>query len=219
MTGTKPTGRDAERGQAYTLEGFIGAMVVLMAVLFALQSAVITPTTGGAGERAVQAQLQQETADALAIAAENHGQGENGSLSYMIRYWNDSSNTFHGANATESDTYDPRTFDRDEFVLGQVLSERYTQQGRYYNVELVYENDSEIERTQLVDQGSPPERAVTASRTVTLYENDELTAPSSRDQGINLTEAYHDHEYPIPPADNGPDDPVYNVVEVRVIVW
>ncbi len=213
-----------ERGQAYTLEGFIGSMVVLMAVLFALQSVVITPTTGGAADRAVQSQVQQETADALTVAAAGEGQGETGSLSYTIRYWNDSEERFYGANATASnDVYGPQSFDRDEFVLGQILTERYTETGSYYNVELVYQNDSAtndgFERTQLVDQGSPPETAITASHTVTLYDDDELTGPNSRDEGITLAEAYEDHGYPIPPAENGDDNPVYNVVEVRVIVW
>ncbi|AGB32458.1 hypothetical protein C488_12378 [Natrinema pellirubrum DSM 15624] len=220
MSGIKRTG-GGDRGQAYTLEGFIGSMVVLMAVLFALQSIVITPTTGGAADRTVQSQVQQETMDALSIAAEGQGQGENGTLSYMIRYWNDSEERFHGANATDSDNaYGAQSFNREAFVLGQVLSERYTETGSYYNVELVYQNDSTtnrtFERVQMVNQGSPPESAITASHTVTLYDDDELTAPGSRDKGINLSEA---DNYPIPPAKNGDDNPIYNVVEIRVIVW
>lgn len=223
MIGTERT-EDGERGQAYTLEGFIGSMVVLMAVLFALQSVVITPTTGGAADRAVQSQVQQETMDALAISAEGQGRGETGTLSYMVRYWNHSEERFYGANSSDSsDSYGSQTFNREAFVLGQVLSERYTETGSYYNVELVYQNDSTanrtFERVRMVDQGTPPESAVTASHTVTLYDDDELTAPSSRDEGINLTEANRNEGYPIPPAENGDDNPVYNVVEVRVIVW
>ncbi|QCC57707.1 hypothetical protein NP511_03955 [Natrinema thermotolerans] len=216
MSGIKRTG-GGDRGQAYTLEGFIGSMVVLMAVLFALQSIVITPTTGGAADRTVQSQVQQETMDALTIAAQGQGQGENGTLSYMIRYWNDSEERFHGANATDSgDTYGAQSFNREAFVLGQILSDRYTETGSYYNVELVYQNGSTTDNVTMVNQGSPPESAITASRTVTLYDDDELTAPGSRDEGINLSEA---ENYPIPSAKNGDNNPIYNVVEVRVIVW
>ncbi|MFA9501387.1 hypothetical protein ACERIM_01255 [Natrinema sp. H-ect1] len=218
MSGIKRTG-GGDRGQAYTLEGFIGSMVVLMAVLFALQSIVITPTTGGAADRTVQSQVQQETMDALSIAAE--GQGENGTLSYMIRYWNHSEKRFHGANATDSgDTYGAQSFNREAFVLGQILSDRYTETGSYYNVELVYQNGSTTtDNVTMVNQGSPPESAITASRTVTLYDDDELTAPNSRNKGITLREAYKNDGYPIPPAGTDPENPVYNVVEVRVIVW
>lgn len=214
---------EADRGQAYTLEGFIGAMIVLMALLLALQSAVITSSTGGGVDRSVQPQLQQEVTDTLTVAATGHGQGENGSLSYMIRYWNDSEDRFHGAAAATEpdDVYDKTEFNRDNFVLGQILSDRFGQSGRYYNVELIAENDRDNPVT-LVDEGSPSSEAYTASYTVTLYEDDTLTAPGSRDDGITLEEASNDPdiEYPIPPANGGSGDgPVYNVVEVRVVVW
>jgi len=83
MPSIDTTDSETDRGQAYTLEGFIGAMVVLMAVLFALQSVVIMPTTGGLADRTVQAQIQQEVQDALIVS--NQG----GNLSETIRRWNE----------------------------------------------------------------------------------------------------------------------------------
>ena len=57
-------GRRGERGQAYTLESIAGAVIVLTAVLFALQSIIITPTTSSAVDPEVRSELQQQADEA-----------------------------------------------------------------------------------------------------------------------------------------------------------
>ncbi|SIR73645.1 DUF7288 family protein [Natronorubrum thiooxidans] len=211
---------DSDRGQAYTLEGFISAMVVLMAILLALQSVVITPTTGGLADRTVKSQVQQEAQDALVVAATtDHDKKKN--LSEMIRYWdknegddgefhkasesNDVPGYYNASNQTEL---------YEQFVLGEILSDRFTERGMSYNIELVYWNQSEDEYQSeyLVYQGES--EAVTANYMVTLFEDDELLK-SNNDVG-------DDTNYPIARGtkdDNDDDSKVYNVVEVRVAVW
>jgi hypothetical protein len=70
-------------------------------------------------------------------------------------------------------------------------------------------------------RGEPSDDAVTASYTVTLYDNQTLTAENASQNvelwqydtnGTNSDDGY----YPIPNAVEGP---VYNVVEVRLVVW
>ncbi|SDQ47361.1 DUF7288 family protein [Natronobacterium texcoconense] len=212
----KPPRSDDDRGQAYTLEGFIGAMIVLMAVLFALQSVVITPTTGGAADRAIQSQVQQEAQDALVVASS----AADDDLSYMLRYWDDD------GGFAETDQRGPGqqvySADRfaEEFTLGEILNDRFTEDGQNYNVELQYANastgpseDLEWENQTLVYQGSPSADAVTASYTVTLYNGQTVTSDES-DDPINETEPPT-----IPSKYDDDDSSLYNVVEVRVIVW
>lgn len=207
---TRKQTTDTDRGQAYTLEGFIGAMVVLMAVLFALQSAVITPSTGGLADRSVQAQIQQETQDALVVAATANEDEEKGNLSYMIRHWDED-----GFNGTDEWTYQMTESDDDyfqtEFKLGAILEQRFGE-GWSYNVKLYPQND---DMKELVYQGNPSSSAVTASYTVTLYDNQKTTGEVEQ----NLSE--FDYENTIKPNSNNDadDGPLYNVVEVRVIVW
>ncbi|SEH12242.1 hypothetical protein SAMN04487967_0719 [Natronorubrum sediminis] len=199
-----------ERGQAYTLEGFISAMVVLVAILLALQSVVITPTTGGAADRTVQAQMQQEAQDALVVAAEDT---DNNSLSEMVRYW-DGDGGFEGTDDSLVDphgnnVYSPGNFSN-ESELGEILYDRFDERGQNYNVELHYNNESdETKNRSLVYQGSPSSNAVSASYTVSLYDDQLVT-----DSSDSLSEASNPS---IPDADS--DDSLYNVVEVRVIVW
>ena len=203
---------DSDRGQAYTLEGFISAMIVLMAVLFALQSAVITPTTGGLSDQTVQAQVQQETQDALVVAANN----ESENLSYMIRYW-DGSGGFEDASGPQLEyeghpTYEVETFE-EKFALGDILDKRFSENGQNYNVEAHYEDDdTERDHKTLVYQGAPPSDSVTASYAVTLYDEQSTTGNySSTLQNI----APDDPTIP----NRSTESPVYNVVEIRVIVW
>ncbi|OVE85632.1 DUF7288 family protein [Natronolimnobius baerhuensis] len=199
------TETDDERGQAYTLEGFIGAMIVLMALLFALQSVVITPTTGGLADRTVQEQIQQEVQDALVVSTQD------GDLSATIRDW-DEEGGFVGANGPSAPGEDHDTYTVAEFnesVLGGVLEERFADRGWSYNVEL---HTADGENRTLVYQGSPPSDAVTASYTVSLYDNQEITSGSNEElQNI-------DSDDRTIPRENE-DEQLYAVVEVRVILW
>ena len=237
----------ADRGQAYTLEGFVSAMIVLMALLFALQAVVITPTTGGLSDRTVQSQLEQETQDALVVGATADGSDGYQDLSTLVRYWNVSEGAGHYYNTSDPEVddfhYTPAndTEFTDEFALGRVLADRFTDRGLSYNVDLVYwDNTTETyEHEALVEQGDS--EAVTASYTVTLYESDNLTAPDDQSRNTSLRDAYYceapddtgpgeyeeEHHgedcYPIPPATPAPEEDdgseIYNVVEVRVTVW
>ncbi|MDS0474135.1 hypothetical protein [Natrinema sp. 1APR25-10V2] len=199
---------DDDRGQAYTLEGFIGAMVVLMAVLFALQSVVITPTTGGLADRTAQLQIQQEVQDSLVVSSQD------GNLSEIVRNWAGGGG-FEDTSQPPAPDESNETYSVDQFAnesdLGQILKERFGENGWTYNVELYAEGGEE--RT-LVYQGSPPASALTASYTVTLYDNQTVTSDTSSDKlhETNGSERMIPREY-------GDDTPLYNVVEVRVIIW
>ncbi|WP_408959139.1 hypothetical protein [Natrinema sp. 74] len=199
---------DTDRGQAYTLEGFIGAMVVLMAVLFALQSVVITPTTGGQADRTAQLQIQQEVQDSLIVSSQD------GNLSEIVRNWHDDGG-FEDAGQPPAPNEDTKTYSVDRFanesVLGAILKERFSENGWTYNVELYAEDG---EKRTLVYQGSPPSSSLTASYTVTLYDNQTVTSDSSDDK-LHETSS---NERMIPHKYDG-ETPLYNVVEVRVIVW
>ncbi|OIB57074.1 DUF7288 family protein [Natrialba sp. SSL1] len=205
------TERHTDRGQAYTLEGFIGAMIVLMAVLFALQSIVITPTSGGLADRSVQSQVQQEAQDAL-VVSDHHD-----NLSALVRHWGDgeSFGDLNGSTAP-GDGHDYDTFSQNDLenasVLGQVLNDRFADQGWNYNLEFHYTDGSEFDHKTAVYQGSPPSDAITASYMVTLYE-DQYVKPDEEE----TLESYDDE--PMIPRATSDEDPVYNVVEVRLVVW
>ncbi|MFP8889388.1 hypothetical protein ACLI4U_06415 [Natrialbaceae archaeon A-CW2] len=212
----EPPTRD-ERGQAFTLEGFTAAFILLIAVLFAVQSVVITPSSGGAVDRTAQAGVQQQVQDALIVAQQDDN------LSELVRFvdveggefqsFHNESDGGQGA-YTASDFGNSSQLGQNASTLGAILNGNL-EAGQNYNVELYYQTNDEGERESisLVDEGAPSSTAVTASYTVVLHENQSITAPDSDQQLRDITD---EGEY-IPNLEEG--DGLYNVVEIRVTVW
>jgi hypothetical protein len=207
-------GSGADRAQAFTIEGLSAALVVTAALVFSLQAVVVTPTTRGTVDEDVRSELRQEATDVLTVTAT----ADPDDLSYMVRYWESNRRTFHDAvNAEVGYGLDgpPGTF-------GETLTATFGGRNYLYNVELVHRTDDpgRTESVTMVRQGFPDENAVVASRTVTLYDNQTLTAPGSGTAELHEYDTDFgdgdDGYYPVPDAVEGP---VYNVVEVRLIVW
>ncbi|MEF8784922.1 MAG: hypothetical protein V5A45_03235 [Haloarculaceae archaeon] len=203
------------RGQAYTLEGVVSALILLSAVLFALQALIVTPTTSGTVDPDVQSDLRQQSNDILVTTAAN----DEFDLSTLVRYWDQSDQTFY--NATNARVgYGSRVPPE---IFGTLLSETFSERSRLYNVEMRYLAANSTERrasTPIVFQGDPSENAIVATYTVTLYDRQTLTSPTAGDVSLaeldtNKTDG-DDGYYPVP---NAVDGPVYNVVEVRIVVW
>ena len=57
------------RGQAYTLEAVVGALLITSAVVFALNATVVTPSTAGEESPETRDSLRQQASDILAVTA------------------------------------------------------------------------------------------------------------------------------------------------------
>jgi hypothetical protein len=204
-----------DRGQAFTLEGFIGGLLVLTAVLFALQTVTVTPSSGGEVDATTQNGLERRAQDVLVTTATN----DTRDLSYVVRYWDGDKRTFSGAK-NPAVGYGERP---PPGVFGRNLDAAL--EGNKYNIVLVYQTQANAGRNAtatvpMVKRGPPATHAVVASYRVTLYDNMSLTGPNAT--GSELWELDTDPTdgddgyYPIP---NAVDGPIYNVVEIRVVVW
>jgi hypothetical protein len=212
-------GPGGDRGQAFTLEGLLGAFVVLTAVLFAVQAVVGTSTVGGQIDDNTRTNLRVQANDVLSTTADA-GLSD---LSYAVRYWSSPQQRFYGA--------DSRTVGYGEdgpptVLFGDALDDTFVSQGRSYNVVVRYRGDPTDPEVgpgteRMLWRGSPRSDSVVASHTATLYDNMTLTAPDASSRELWEYDANASDGdggfYPIPDAD--PDGPLYNVVEVRVIVW
>ncbi len=207
-------GDDTGRGQAFTLEGLIGAIILLTAVLFALQSINAVPSSSDGPQVEQSATIEVDAKDVLRLSARNETFG----LSEMVRYYSPVQGQFYGAVDGEVGygTQQPPG------GVGSLLESTVTEQGRTYNLQLRYRNENLSDgwkRTTVVARGQPDDDAIVATYIITLYDNQTLTSPTTT--GIELQEVSSDPSggtahYPIP---NAFDGPVYNVVEVRLIVW
>ncbi|PSP26046.1 hypothetical protein BRC64_12440 [Halobacteriales archaeon QH_10_67_22] len=204
------------RAQGFTLEGVGAALILLGALLFATQSLVTLPTTGGAVDASSEGDLGQQADDILVTAAH----AEENDLSTLVRNFSQSQQTFAGAvNPQIGYGPDPPPGD-----FGVMLNGTFTQRDYFYNVAVIYQGRNASDgqqRVPMVDRGDPSENAVVAEYAVTLYDNQTLTAADASpnvelwEYDTNATNN-EDGYYPVPNAVEGP---VYNVVEVRVVVW
>jgi hypothetical protein len=194
------------RGQAHTVEAFIAAMLLITGLLFAMQATAVTPLSASTSNQHIENQQRALTGDLLSTAAED------GSLAEAVLYWNTSSGAFE---ESQSVGYYTDSGSQNEFLasLNQTLSDRRIA----YNVRVRYHNTTgtpSVKTRKMVEMGRPSDNAVTASRTVTLYDETNLTAGDSR----SLADVAADGgaSFYAPNADSGL---VYNRVEVRITTW
>jgi hypothetical protein len=210
---------DADRGQAFTMEGFLASVIVLSAVLISLQATVATPTTEGSVDGTSAAAIRGEAADILTSL---HERGE---LVGAVQYWSSTEQRFFNARDEKTGYGDDGP---PSVLFDDAFAETFTERGYSYNIALHYRGDNSSNVTDgtdeltFVSQGDPTTDAVSAGYTITLYDNMTLNQDVN-DDGRELWEYDQSPEngengyFPIPDA--APDSPLYNVVEVRVTVW
>ncbi|MFC7176136.1 DUF7288 family protein [Halosegnis marinus] len=186
------------RGQARALEGVAAALLVVGAVVFALQSAVVTPLAASTTNQFLedrQGTLASDTLDTAAAAGELRG---------TVRYWNLTSRTFDGAR-------------REGYVGGPRPRSATPCAGR---------SATAASRTTST---SPTGRATVRTRPAGWCIRGR---PRHRDRGDDRRDAVrrrHAHRAREPErhargtdgfyAPDAVSGPVYNVVEIRVVVW
>jgi hypothetical protein len=221
---------DADRGQAFTLEGVSAGIIVLIALLFALQTVVLTPTTPGTVDRESRAELKNQGQDVLRATHAN------GTLSYAARYWNTSldpvNQTFYNPNPppgsgtiTVGDRFGYGQ-DTPPLEIGGALNQTFGQRGLSFNVYLDYRaNDTsvsgspyadwtETKRVVLIERGVPTDNAIQVTQTVALMDDDPITSPTT---SRTVKQAARDGDFYA--EDSDPKGPLFNIVTFRVIVW
>ncbi len=191
-----------DRAQAHTLEAITASLILISSLVFALQVTAVTPLTGSTSSQHIENQQAAVAEGVLASAAEN------GTLTPTLLYWNESEDNWHGST---SDGYvqgpPPTTF-------GDTLKETFLDRGIVFDLTLYYiEDDGDRQRESIVDLGEPSDHASTATRTVTLAADDPLRDPDGSVSNTTLSNA----SYLVPDAD--PDQALYSVVEVELVVW
>ncbi|APE95726.1 DUF7288 family protein [Halodesulfurarchaeum formicicum] len=204
MSRNEPRTRFGDRGQAHALEGIAAALLVLASLTFALQVTAVTPLTASTASQHLQTQ-GSGVANGVLVTAD-----EADELKETVLYWNESASPprFYDAGTGETYAGPPPT------AFGDRLVATLGETGMVYNVNLRYLSSTGDQRVRtLVDQGNPSDQAVTASRTVVLYDDDQLRAAdgSRTDRTVSETSGYFAH-------DTAPG-PLYNVIRVEVVVW
>ena len=189
------------RGQAYTLEAVIASTLLISSLVFALQVTAVTPLSASTSNQHIENQ-QRASASGVLTAAQ-----EADVLKPAVLFWNDSEAEFHdtrGRNFYTND-YPPNEF-------GDILNRSFSGRGLAVNVFVHHGNGTD----RMLYNGEPSDNAVAADRMVTLYDDDWLRDDTSS-RYKQLSDANDDDLYL--ESDNQPNNGVYDVVRVEVVVW
>ena len=192
------------RGQAHTLEGVVSSLILLSAVVFALEMTAVTPLSASTSSQHIENQQEATARGVLAAAAET------GALERAVLSWNATSEQFYNTSRLGYFTTDPPPN-----RFGEMLNRSFDRNGVAYNVYLHYqENDGTRDSQRFVYQGRPSDNAVQATWSHTLMRNDEIHTHEETPSGTAVSD---EPTYFAPEAADRSS--VYNVVRVEVVVW
>ena len=197
-----------DRGQAYTLEGVLAAILVVTATLYGLQ-AIDTRAFQDETSSEIQ-QLKYRANDVLTLGAES------GALRDAVVCYRENR---------------PIDGDRDATLteFEGMLNRTFDSQARQYQLSFTY-SDGSSRVTEVVsrdadnaDRQAPPTAAV-ATTTVTITDDTQVrTGDDCSPIPVTVSEAVKNPDDPdtlyLPDANPAPDANLYNIVGVRLIVW
>nr|WP_246391656.1 hypothetical protein [Halosimplex pelagicum] len=193
----------SDRGQAHTLEGVVAALIVLSAVVFALEMTAVTPLSASTSSQHIENQQEGTARGVLASAAET------GALERAVLSWNATSEQFyHTPDVGRFTTGAPPN------RFGEMLERSFDRQGIAYNVYLRYQGaDGRLRTQEYVDQGVPSDHAVRATWSLSLMTDDAIRDGNGDPTGTTVSD---ESTYFVPRQSSAG---VYSVINVEVVVW
>lgn len=153
------------RGQAHTLEAIAASLLLVGGLVFALQATAVTPLSASTSSQHVENQQQAAAEGALAVALEEDA------VRVAVLNWNASNASFYGSPGDTS--YYANGAPSNQF--GDIFARTFNPRGVVFNVYVVYESSGDQrKRRRMVYRGQPSDNAVSASVSVTLYDDDPL---------------------------------------------
>jgi hypothetical protein len=194
-----------DRGQAFSLEAITAGLLLVGGLVFALQATAVTPLSASTSSQHLEGQQQATAEGVLATGLDQ------GSLRAAVLNWDESNDQFYGA---PSQAYFINQAPGNRF--GDLLERTFSQRGIVFNVYVAYEDDGTTVRQRMVYRGEPSDNAVSATTTLTLYDDDRLYDANERPTGQKLSSLPEGSFY-VP--EQSTDTGVYAVVRVEVLVW
>jgi hypothetical protein len=198
-----------DRGQTFTLEAVVAAVVLLATVAFALQVVSASANTASVADAEARG---QHTGLARGVLAQG---AANGSLRRTLLYWDENDGEFYGAG--EDGHYVGRA---PPTAFGDALAAMFDARQVRYSVTLTHRTAAgDRERTPLVTAGAADDGAVRVVETVTLYDHTRLVYPNETSRTVTLADVASDPNETFYAPDARPGGHVFAVVRVEVVLW
>ena len=198
-----------DRGQAYTIEGIIGAIVIASALVLGLQAVDIAPWTNDSTDRETEA-LRVQAQDVLA-AAEDRDALRTAATCIV----GDGDGTPHPAVAAGD-----VGSDNDRASLGILLNRTLDVNDNRYTVYIDFPENGTINTTSITPERAATRPSVTVTRQTPLFDSDPVLAfdedagecvPAEDSGSLANESVYVD--------DQNNTSELYAVVRIRVVAW
>lgn len=194
-----------DRAQAHTLEAFAAAILIVAGLTFALQATAVTPLSASTSNQHLENQQRAVANDLLETSAAN------GDLEAALLRWDPVNETF-----THSRSPSYFTGGGPPNAFGEALNATFGERRIAFNVHIRHGPGNE-DQTLLVNMGSPSDNAVTATRTVVLTDDANLTASGHENTTLRaLSDGSASGEFYAADVGSGA---IYDRMEVRIVVW
>ncbi len=192
-----------EKAQLHTLEGIAAATLLLTVIIYAIDATSMTPLTSSTSNAHVETELATLGQDIL-NTLDYADPGYDSKLKNDIKRWNGKVYIWNGTAYMEKDN---ASFPQNKLSnndLAEILKAVLVRQAIAHNVELKYlvliDNITMPASSYLIYGGDPSDNAVIVSRRIVLHDGD-----------INDTNN--------PIEDIDPATNLYNIVDVKLILW
>lgn len=198
-----------------TLEAFVAALLIVGALLFASQATAVTPLSASTSNQHIENQQEVMANDFLALVAED------GVLKDSVLYWDGNNSAADPASFRDTDpdrlmytSFGDMGGNPLQAYLNASFADADNESVYAMNIDLLaIHADGSRDSVRLLEMGTPSDNAVSASRVITLFEEDLITEDG---EDLALADAEEDQFW----TDNDPEsDTVYAVVEVRLTIW
>ncbi|MFC6991869.1 hypothetical protein ACFQH3_08950 [Haladaptatus sp. GCM10025707] len=198
------------RAQAHTLEGIVASFLLITGLVFALQATAVTPLSASTSSQHIENQERAIAEGVLAAALEN------GTLEVAPVFWDNRTDYLRFHNTSSRQYYVDNL--QPNLTFTNMLERNFGDAGIAYNVNIVHMTETGAERERrLVYRGVPSDNAVTASRIVTLYDDDVLYDHEGNPTTYTVSKGADEGKFYM--SDAAPESAVFNVVKIEVVVW
>ncbi len=189
-----------EKAQLHTLEGVAAATIMLLVIVYAIDSTSMAPVTSSTADMRVETELQTLGQDILS-ALDYAEPGYDSKLKNDIKVWNGSEYVWNGTKYINA-TYAQNNLTNN---LTEILNATLVKQGIAHNVVIssLADNGTNVSTNYMIYNGDPSNNAVIVSRKIALHDGDidRINYPAN----------------PIDEIDNSTN--LYNIVDVRLVLW
>lgn len=192
------------RGQAYTLEGVIGAIIIASALVLGIQAVNVEPWTDDGPDQGTD--LRTQTGDTLEIAQDRDA------LKTAV--------TCLGGSDTETPHPGVISTDPNVTSFGTVLNQTLSETASYVVYVDYPHPNGEIAQVAIGSDREPTTSSVTVTRQVTLFDSDPVLELDESDEECQRTGETLDDvsDSDIYLSNQGNGD-LYAVVQIRVVAW